>query len=63
MSITKSIRKFEQEFDLREAKILWKYPLLGFLSVFVGMPILVLICVCVSTTVIVLPIAWFFSFL
>ena len=63
MSITKSIRKFEREFDLRAERFLWKHPLLGFLSIFVGMPIFVLICVCVSTTVIVLPIAWFLGFL
>lgn len=63
MSITKSIRKFEREFDLRAERFLWKHPFLGFLSIFVGMPIFVLICVCISTTVIALPIAWFFGFL
>ena len=63
MSITKSIRKFEKEFDLRAERFLWKHPFLGFLSIFVGMPIFVLICVCISTTVIALPIAWFFGFL
>ena len=63
MSITKSIRKFEREFDFRAEHFLWKHPFLGFLSIFVGMPIFVLICVCVSTTVIVLLITWFFGFL
>lgn len=63
MSITKSIRKFEREFDLKAERFLWKHPFLGFLSIFVGMPIFVLICVCISTTVIALPIAWFFGFL
>lgn len=63
MSITKSIRKFEREFDLRAERFLWKHPFLGFLSIFVGMPIFVLICVCISTTIIALPIAWFFGFL
>lgn len=63
MSITKSIRKFEREFDLRAERFLWKHPFLGFLSIFVGMPIFVLICVCISTTVIALPIAWFSGFL
>lgn len=63
MSITKSIRKFEREFDLRAEQFLWKRLFLGFLSIFVEMPIFVLICVCISTTVIALPIAWLFGFL
>lgn len=63
MSITKSIRKFEQEFDLRAEQFFWRHPFLGFLSIFVGMPILVLMCVCVSTTVIAFPIAWMLGYL
>lgn len=61
MSILQTIRKYEQEFDLRAKRFLWKHPILGFLSIFVGMPIFVLFCVCVSTTVITLPIAWLFG--
>lgn len=63
MSVAKSIRKFEREFDVRAERFFWKHPFLGFLSVFVGMPIFVLICVCVSTAVIALPAAWLFGFL
>lgn len=63
MSITKSIRKFEREFDLRAEQFFWRHPFLGFLSIFVGMPILVLMCVCVSTTVIAFPIAWMLGYL
>lgn len=62
MSITKSIQKFEQEFDLRTARFLWKHPFLGFLFSFVGMPVFVLVCVCISTMVLTLPIAWLIRF-
>lgn len=63
MGTTKSIRKIEREFDLRAERFLWKHPLLGLLSIFVGMPIFVLICVCISTAIIALPIAWLFGLL
>ncbi|MBO5282876.1 MAG: hypothetical protein J6B43_07120 [Lachnospiraceae bacterium] len=63
MNITKSIRKFERAFDEKAARFLWKHPLLGFLSIFVAMPILVLICVCISTMLIAFPIAWLFGYL
>lgn len=63
MTIIQTIRKYEREFDLKAARFLWKHPLLGFLSVFVGMPIFVLICVCISTTLIALPVTWLFGFL
>lgn len=63
MSILQTIRKYEQKFDLRAKRFLWKHPILGFLSIFVGMPIFVLFCVCVSTTIITLPIAWLFGLL
>ena len=63
MGITRSIRKFEQEFDLRAERFICKHLLFGFLFVFVGMPIFILICVCISTTIIALPIAWLLGFL
>ena len=63
MGITRSIRKFEQEFDLRAERFICKHPFFGFLFVFVGMPIFILICVCISTTIIALPIAWLLGFL
>ena len=63
MGITRSIRKFEQEFDLRAERFICKHPLFGFLFVFVVMPIFILICVCISATIIALPIAWLLGFL
>ena len=63
MGITRSIRKLEQEFDLKAERFICKHPLFGLLFVFVGMPIFILICVCISTTIIALPIAWLLGFL
>lgn len=63
MTIVQTIRKYEHEFDLRAERFLWKHPFLGFLFIFVGMPIFILICVCISTTIIALPMAWLFNFL
>lgn len=63
MGITRSIRKLEQEFDLKAERFICKHLLFGFLFVFVGMPIFILICVCISTTIIALPIAWLLGFL
>lgn len=63
MRITKSIRAFEHAFDLKAEQFLWKHPFLGLLSIFVGMPIFVLVCVCISTVVIAFPVAWLFGWL
>ena len=63
MGITRSIRKLEQEFDLKAERFICTHRLFGFLFVFVGMPIFILICVCISTTIIALPIAWLLGFL
>lgn len=61
MHIKKAIREFEHEFDLKTEQFLWKHPILGFLSIFFGMPIFVLACVCISTVVITFPMAWIFG--
>ena len=63
MGSTRTIRKLEQEFDLKAERFICKHPLFGSLFVFVGMPIFILICVCISTTIIALPIAWLLGFL
>ena len=49
MSITNAARRFEQRFDAKAERFIWHHPLLGFISIFVGMPLLVLACVCTST--------------
>lgn len=52
MSITNAARRFEQRFDAKAERFIWHHPLLGSISIFVGMPLLVLACVCISTIVI-----------
>ena len=63
MRILKSIKKFEYEFDIKAERFLWKHPFLGFLSIFVGMPVFVLGCVCICTVLITFPMAWLFGWL
>lgn len=41
MSITNAARRFEQRFDAKAECFIWHHPLLGFISIFVGMPLLV----------------------
>lgn len=48
MSITNAARRFEQRFDAKAERFIWHHPLLGSISIFVGMPLLVLACVSVS---------------
>ena len=46
MSIANATRRFEQRFDAKAERFIWHHPLLGSISIFVGMPLLVLACVC-----------------
>ncbi len=39
MSITNAARRFEQRFDAKAERFIWHHPLLGSISIFVGMPI------------------------
>lgn len=63
MTAIQAIRKFEREFDLRAERFFWRHPILGFLFIFAGMPLFILICVCISTLMIALPAAWLLGFL
>lgn len=63
MRIAKSIHKFENKFDLKAKNFIWHHPLLGFLFIFIGMPLFVLFGVCICTVVIVFPMAWLFGWL
>lgn len=51
MSIIKAIKKCEYDFEVRAEKFLWHHPVLGFFSIFVGMPLIVLCAVCAITIV------------
>lgn len=63
MSIAKTIRKYERRFDAKAENFMWRHPLLGVFLIFVGMPMLVLLCVCISTVVVAFPMAWLFGWL
>lgn len=63
MSIIKTIRKYEHTFDVEAEKFIWHHPLMGFFLIFVGMPLFVLLGVCISTVVIAFPMAWLFGWL
>lgn len=63
MFLPESIQKAEYEFDRKAERFFWRHPVLGFLSIFIGMPILILICVCVSTVAILFTIAWLMGWL
>ena len=49
---TKSIRKHERNFDERTERFLWQHPNLGFLLLFIGVPLFVLAFVCADTRMI-----------
>ena len=40
MSIINAVRGFEQRFDTNAERFIWHHPLLGFICIFVGMPLL-----------------------
>ncbi len=61
--ILKSIRNFEDKFDRSAERFAFHHPYLAFLAMFIGMPILTLMAVVVSATIIILPIAWIFGWL
>ena len=63
MSITNATRRFEQRFDAKAERFIWHHPLLGFFFIFIGMPLFVLLGVCISTIVIAFPMAWLFGWL
>ncbi|MBO5093664.1 MAG: hypothetical protein J6C33_04820 [Lachnospiraceae bacterium] len=63
MRIARSVRKLEYALDLRTKKFVLGHPFLGFLSVFIGIPVFILVCVCASTVAVAFPIAWLFGWL
>ena len=61
MRIVKSIRKFENKFDDTSEWFIYHHPFAGFLSVFVGIPLIVLMCVCIGMFIFALPLTWLLS--
>ena len=52
------VKKIERRLDRQTEKYLWIHPLVGWLFVLIGMPLLILMLVCLGTAAIVLPMAW-----
>ena len=63
MRMTKSIQNLERGFDAKAERFLWRHPILGFFSIFIGMPLLTLAGVCASTVLVVFPIGWLLGWL
>lgn len=60
-AIMKSIRKYENKVDRKAERFVFLHPYLSLLTMFIGMPLLILMAVAVSTTLITLPMAWVFG--
>ena len=63
MSIIKAIKKCEYDSEVRAEKFLWHHPVLGFFSIFVGMPLIVLCAVCAITIVFAFPMSLLFGWI
>ena len=63
MNVTETIRKLERKFDKSAEKIMLRHPLLFYAAVFLATPLLVLLCVCLCTLVIIYPLSWIFGWL
>ena len=48
----------QNKFDKAVEKFMYRHPYVAFLTLFIGMPIFILIAVFVCTTVAILPISW-----
>lgn len=58
-----TIKTWETTFDQKAEHFIFKHPFLGFVGIFVGAPIFILVAVGISTTITTLPIAWMFGWL
>lgn len=56
--IVKSLYKFEDRFDQAAQRFASRCPYLAFWAMFVGVPVFILIAVCLCTAVTMLPVAW-----
>lgn len=61
--IRKSIHDLEDKFDQYAERFVLRHPCLAFLTMFIGMPLFILIVVAVSTMLIAIPVAWIFGWL
>ena len=58
-----TIKTWEITFDQKAENFIFKHPFLSFVGIVVGVPIFILAAVGVSTTIVILPIAWMFGWL
>lgn len=61
--IHKNIHQFEYKFNSAIGRLVMRRPVLGFLTIFVGMPLLVLTVVCACTAAVAVPFALMFGLL
>ena len=57
----KRVSHFEHQFDASMEKFIFHHKFLGFLIIFVGMPLATLAAVCACTAVLALPLAFVFG--
>lgn len=62
-ALKKRVSRFESHVDAAMEKFLFHHRLLGLFMIFVGMPLVTLVAVCVCTTIITLPIALLFGWI
>lgn len=62
-TLIKSVSRFETHIDASIERFIFHHKFLGFLMIFIGMPLVTLATVCVCTTIIIMPIAFLFGWL
>ena len=62
-AMKKRLHHFNAWFDASLEQFMLQHKLLGFLTVFIGMPLVTLSAVCICSTVLVLPLALAFGYL
>lgn len=60
-TLIKSVSRFESRIDASIEKFIFHHKVLGFLMIFIGMPLVTLAAVCLCTIVITLPITLLFG--
>lgn len=63
LTIKKRVSRFENHMDASMEKFMFHHKFLGFVMIFVGMPVVTLIAVCACTTMITLPLAFMFGWI
>lgn len=58
MKIVRSIRKAEKCFDKRIEYLVFRYPQAAFGIILIGMPVVLLMLLFITVTVLTLPMAW-----